>query len=373
MIYKEIKALYDGRVVPAIWQGGSVSDYSLTQAKLWREGVRFGCTAIDTAENYGDGESEKCVGELIKLVGRDKVFVASKVAPENATADKIHQAFKHSLKRLGTDYIDLYQIHWYNPTVPLEETLKVMMELQLDGKIKYIGVSNFTFNQVQEADLITNGGLATVQMEYSLQNRVAERDIIPWCHENGVLFLAYTPLKKLDLHNKVLNEVAHKYKRTPSQIALNWLVTNPPVCVLPKTTSLTHLVENAQSTEFWLELGDYELLDHAFRKEIIYAKPSEISCVGARSGIGGDAGNGVSAYVSIEEAKENRHGLFPSPLELAKELEQTMTLSKPIIVRRKKEGGYQLVNGGGGVRYWAWVLAFGMNEPIECVIEGEQK
>lgn len=365
------KKLFDGRSVPAIWQGGSVTNANMNhQSVIWAHGVKYGCNAIDTAENYGDGWSEQIVGNMLKSVPRENVFVASKVAPEHMKEADVIYACEQSLKRMGTDYIDLYQIHWYNPKVSLFETISAMVQLRKQGKIRYVGVSNFTLPQIEEAMWELEEELASVQAEYSLTNRVCERDIIPYCDAADVLFLAYTPLNKLDYKNPVLRTIAKRYGRTVPQVALNWITAKHNVCALPKTSLYSHLIENAQSTEFELSEEDYNTIAREFNKQVELILPSEISCVGARSGIGGDAGNGVPAYVSIEEAEENRHGLTPSPLELSKELEQTMTLSKPIIVRRKKDGGYQLVNGGGGIRYWAWVIAFGMDVPVECIVEG---
>ena len=357
------KELFDGTKVPAIWQGGGgIPNTNLhKQVKVWIEGIRFGCNAIDTAERYGNGTSELVVGEVLKKVNRKDVFVATKVAPENLTGPELVRACKQSLKRLDTDYIDLYQIHWNNPNVPLEQALNTMMELRDEGKIRHIGVCNFTLPQIEECWQILNGELATVQMEYNLVNRLCERDIIHYCENEGVLFLGYSPLRIIERKQATLMTIALKYRRTVAQVILNWLTSTLNISVIARTTSLKHIIENAQATEFELDIEDVVKINESYKQQVMKIKPTLISCEHSKSGIEGN----VPAYKTIEEATENKFNQQPSPLELAKEIAVTKTLSKPVFVRRR-EDGYELV--GGSVRYWAWVLAFGMDEDVECVI-----
>jgi len=359
------KKLFDGTKVPAIWQGGAgiVGSDIQKQSKVWVEGIRFGCNAIDTAERYGNGLSEQIVGETLKKVNRSDVFIATKVAPENLSELELVHACKRSLKRLGTDYIDLYQIHWNNPLIPIELTLDTMMKLRNEGKIRYIGVCNFTLPQIEQCNEILNGELATVQVEYNLVNRLAERDIIPYCEEMGILLLGYAPLNSghFNYSNSVMKSIVRKNRRTASQITLNWLTAKYNVSVLPKTSNLRHLIENAQSTDFELTDEDFCKIDDAYKKDIVKLKPSSISVEHSIAGIEGN----LSAYKTVEEAIENRFNQSPSPSELAKEVKETKQLSKPIFVHYT-DGQYELASGS--IRYWAWVIAFGMDAEIECII-----
>jgi len=362
------KMLCDGTKVPAIWQGSSKiteADFD-TQVSVWREGVRFGCTAIDTAASYGNGKSELMIGAVLKKVNRADVFIASKVPPDQMHYAEVIDSFHKSLKRLGTDYIDLYQIHWGNPDVPLEETLGAMTQLRAEGKLKYIGVSNLTPNQILECNTILDGGLAAIQMEYNMVNRAYERDLIPFCNDNGILFLAYRPLNSgiSMFNNKKLIQVAKKYNRTVSQIVLNWLTKKHNVCVLPKASSMKHLIENAQSTEFILSDEDYNDIANAVSCRIVKLKMKDIKCV--RSG-----GTGELPYVvykTEDEAIQNPYNLQPSPVTLAEEFKITKNLPKLIHVE-VNNGNYELVDGN--VRYWAWRLAFGEDAEIECIITKE--
>jgi len=359
------KELFDGKKVPAIWQGtgGVLHEYPDAQTNIWVEGIRYGCNAIDTSERYGDGYAETLVGKTLKKVNRYEVFVGTKVAPENLSRLDLIRACKSSLKRLDTDYIDLYQIHWNNPMIPLEETLNTMMELRTEGKIRYIGVCNFTLPQIEMCNEMLNGTLATVQLEYNLGNRLCERDIIPYCQREGILFLGYSPLSggTRTYVNNTLKLLSRVYGRTNNQIVLNWLTSQFNNCVLPKTRNYHHLIENAQSTEFTLDSVEIEAISNQFRQTIVKLKPSQISCENTKSGLEGN----LPAYKTSEEAKENKYNQMPSPEELSLEVVETKTLSKPLFIRQHGNT-YELI--GGNVRYWAWILAFGMDEEVECVI-----
>lgn len=359
------KTLFDGTKLPAIWQGGSkITDANIdAQVKVWREGIRFGCNAIDTAANYGDGKSESIIGEVLTKINRRDVFIASKVPPENMRYDEVIKSFHQSLKRLKTDYMDLYQIHWSNPEIPLGETLTAMMDLRIAGKIRYIGVCNFTQNQIIECNEILNGTLATVQMEYNMINRIYERDLIPFCDSNKVLFLAYRPLNggNFMFINDVLIRIAKKYDRSVNQLVLNWLTREHNISVLPKTHSLKHVIENAQSTEFTLSDDDYLEISRLVSYRTVKLKAKDIICVRT----GGTGEMPYAVYKTKEEAMQNIYNLQPSPEVLSREFLITRSQPKPIHVE-VNNGEYQLVDGN--VRYWAWRIAFGDESEIECLV-----
>jgi diketogulonate reductase-like aldo/keto reductase len=359
------KMLFDGTLVPAIWQGGSQAANILAekQVSLWKDSIRWGSNAIDTAEVYGEGRSEEIVGMVLQQVPRASVFVATKIDTKHLRYDDVILACEQSLERMDTEYIDLYQIHWTNPVVRLEESIHAMMLLRQMGKIRYIGVCNCTLPQIKACNAVLGGELATVQLEYNLVNRGCERYILPYCLDMGIVVLAYSPLNdgKFDGTHPTLVALAKKYGRTPGQIALNWLTANNHVCALVRTSSEMHKAENAAATDFGLSRADYALIDEAFRRTIIMVRPSEISCERTLLGVEG----GHPAYRTQEEALANRFNLSPSPLELSKEVAAAKYLLKPLVISRGVDK-YDLV--GGTVRYWAWVLAFGMDVKVECIL-----
>ena len=354
--------LRSGERVPAIWQGCShVNEAALKkQLEVWAKAIELGSNAFDTAELYGRGKSEEMIGNLTGLVGRDKLFISTKVSAENLSKPNMIRACENSLKRLRCDYIDLYHLHWSNPKVPLENSLEGLYFLLKQGKIRYIGISNFVVDQVKEFLTYFDISLAAIQMEYNLINRKCEKDLIPFCAENNILFQAYTPLDLGRINNSLLNHLSIHYKKTPSQIILNWMINYQNVCVLPKTSSLQHVEENCTSADFIMSTEDLKLIDEEF-----LFKSHMMSCSDIIPFSTGDDNLNTDIYKSKKEALENRFGLIPSPLSLSEELAVSKQLSKP--VRIKIDGDNKLLIGGH-VRYWAWVLAFGMDSLIECII-----
>lgn len=250
--------------------GFSTPDYRYDEAaiKALRYGIELGITLIDTAEMYGAGHSEEVVGMAIKGL-REKVFIATKVWYTNLRYDDVLRSAEKSLKRLQIDVIDLYQVHWPNPHIPLSETMKAMEKLVLDGKARFIGVSNFSVKLMEEAraalskiDIVSN------QVEYSLLSREVENDILPYCEREGITLIAYSPLGRGNIFNdprsKILREIAKKYNKTPAQVALNWLISKNPVVAIPKAINLSHIKENANATGWRLSNEDLELLSRTF-------------------------------------------------------------------------------------------------------------
>lgn len=316
--------------------------------KALQLGIESGMTLIDTAEAYGAGHAEELVGQAIKN-HRKKVFIASKVSPEHLTYDNTISSCEGSLRRLQTNYIDIYQIHWPNPAVPLEETLRAMEKLVEEGKIKHVGVSNFSLKQVKLANKILHNSVVSIQTEYNLFDRTAEEEILPYCKQEGISLLAYSPLdngKTLKNSNKIsaLQQIAEKYDKTINQVTLRWLTLPSPVIVISKAISVTHIKENASSTNFTLAEEDIRLISKTF----------------------------VQPRISIptDRIKVDRNGLdkfVPSPEVLAEDIKNGETL-KPIRVVKSasKEFDYDLVEGK--VRYWAWVMAYNGKRPIEALV-----
>ena len=228
------------------------------QVAALRRGIELGCNMIDTAEMYADGRSEEVVAEAVKDVRKD-VFIASKVSPENLRHDDIIEACQRSLRRLKTSYIDLYQVHWPNPRVPIRETMKAMEELVRSGKIRYIGVSNFSVKQTDEArDSLSKNELVSNQVEYSLRNRAVEADVLPYCEKEKLTLIAYTPLAKGKVPSATIPQaICNKYNLTPIQVMLNWVTRSENTVAIPKSADIKHVEENASSVSVRFSEKEY--------------------------------------------------------------------------------------------------------------------
>jgi diketogulonate reductase-like aldo/keto reductase len=230
-----------------------------------RRGVELGINLIDTAEMYGDGKSEQLVGEAFRG-RRDSVFIATKVSPGHFRHDDVLAACDRSLQRLGTRYIDLYQLHWPNPEVPIRETMGAMEKLVRDAKVRYIGVSNFSVEETKEArESLTRSELASNQVEYSLANRAVEADTLPFCSREGITIVAYSPLARGHLPaSRMPRSVLEKHKLTPAQLMLNWVTRQDNVVAIPKSAKPERVEENANSVATRLSDDEYRLVSSAF-------------------------------------------------------------------------------------------------------------
>lgn len=257
--------------------GGDLSpDYSHDKEaiKAIRYAIELGMTHIDTAEIYGAGHSEELVGEAIKGFKRDELFIATKVWHTNLRYDDVLKACERSLRRLQLSYVDLYMIHWPSDKVPLSETMKAMEHLYKEGKVRYIGVSNFSAFQIEEArSYLSTTDIVSNQVEYNLYRREIESELMPYCFKNNITIVAYSPLAKGALTSefnkpwskkaKLLKELAEKYSKTPIQIALNWVIWHDQVIAIPKAIQKHHLEENAGAAGWKLAKEDYELISKA--------------------------------------------------------------------------------------------------------------
>lgn len=227
-----------------------------------RNGIELGINLIDTAEIY---ESEPLVAEAVKGYRRDALFVATKVWPMHLKYDQVLKAAQRSLERLQSSYIDLYQIHWPNPMVPIKETMRAMEKLVDDGKVGYIGVSNFSLSQTKEAEeALSKYELVSNQVEYSLKVREIEADLLPYCDKNGIVILAYRPLAHGALANPsgklkaVIDEISQKDGgKTPAQIAINWLLNKSRmVFPIPRASRPQRVAEDAGAVGWSLDSDD---------------------------------------------------------------------------------------------------------------------
>jgi diketogulonate reductase-like aldo/keto reductase len=221
-------------------------------------------TLIDTAEMYGDGEAERIVGEAV-AGRRDQAFIVSKVLPQNASRAGTVAACERSLKRLNTDRIDLYLLHWRG-RYKLKDTLAGFQALTRDGLIKAWGVSNFDVGDMEELAALPGGvAAATNQVLYNLARRGIEADLLPWCRARKIPIMAYSPVEQgRILRDRALARVAARHGATPAQVALAWLLRQDDMMVIPKATNLDHLRENRAALDLALTESDLAELARAF-------------------------------------------------------------------------------------------------------------
>jgi diketogulonate reductase-like aldo/keto reductase len=261
-------ALKSGRSIPTFglgtWRMGESASRRGDEVAALRHGLSRGITLIDTAEMYGDGEAERIVAEAVGKK-RDETFIVSKVLPSNASHRGTIQACETSLKRLKTDRIDLYLLHWRG-SVPLDETIAAFTELQQSGKIVDWGVSNFDISDIGELWKTPDGDCAvTNQVLYNLARRGIEFDLMPWCRKHRVPVMAYSPIEQGRLlGNAALREIAKRHNATPAQVALAWLMRHDDVIVIPKAGTIAHVDEDLGALDLLLTHDDFVALDRAF-------------------------------------------------------------------------------------------------------------
>lgn len=270
---QEIK-LADGTRIPALGQGTWYLGEQESRARQEREalcaGVRAGMTLIDTAEMYGDGRAEKLVGDVVRSVGRESLFLVSKVYPHNAGRNRIFRSCEASLRRMGTDYLDLYLLHWRGQ-VPLAETAACMEQLKKEGKIRRWGVSNFDTEDMEELWSVPGGKNCSVnQVLYHVASRGIEYDLLPWMRERQVALMAYCPLaqggslRRGLYQNGVLNQIAAEHHATVSQILLAFAIRDGHTVAIPRSGSAAHAQENAKADVVRLTREDLARIDREF-------------------------------------------------------------------------------------------------------------
>ncbi len=233
-----------------------------------QQAIEAGITHIDTAERYAGGYAETLAGVAMQKYPREKLFLASKVAPYHLRYDDVLTSLDATLKRLQTTYLDLYYIHSANPDIPIAETMKAMDKLLEEGLIKNIAVSNFTVERMKEAQTHTKNKIVATQVHYNLIFREPERKgVLKYCQENDIMLVAYRPVQKgllTSSNNELMNELCKKYQKIPSQIAINWLTSQKNVVTLSKMGSEEHLEENLGAIGWEMEKEDVEKLDQDF-------------------------------------------------------------------------------------------------------------
>jgi diketogulonate reductase-like aldo/keto reductase len=261
-------SLPDGTAIPALGQGtwelGEDRKRRAEEIEALRTGLDLGMTLIDTAEMYGNGAAEELLAEAVGK-RRDEIFLVSKVLPENATRRGTAQACERSLKRLQTDRIDLYLLHWRG-SVPLAETLEAFETLMKAGKIRRWGVSNFDVDDIKELrDLAGGKAVATNQVLYNLTRRGIEYDLLPMARDIGMPVMAYSPIEQgRMLRHAALRNIAQRHGVTAARVALAWVLQQPGVCAIPRSGNPEHTRDNAAAAALTLTGDDLAELDAAF-------------------------------------------------------------------------------------------------------------
>ncbi|HET7608514.1 MAG TPA: aldo/keto reductase [Gammaproteobacteria bacterium] len=254
------------RLGQGTWQMGEDRGTRAAEMEALRTGLDLGLNLIDTAEMYGNGRSEELIAQVV-AGRRDQVYIVSKVLPQNAGRSDAIAACEGSLKRLKTDYLDMYLLHWRG-SVPLAETLEAFMALRERGSIRHYGVSNFDVDDLEESLTLKGGAdIATDQVLYNLEQRGVEWALLPWSRKHSLPLMAYSPLgsdsRRLRTH-PVLKAMAARLGASPSRIALAWLLRQPDIVVIPKASSVDHVRDNHAALSLELSAEDLEKLDRSF-------------------------------------------------------------------------------------------------------------
>ena len=264
-------SLPDGTPIPRFgigtWRMGERATAAQAEIAVIKAAIERGVSLIDTAEMYGDGGAEEVIGRAIAGVAshRERLFIVSKVYPHNASRKGTIAACERSLKRLGTDYLDGYLLHWPGEH-PLAETVAAFETLKAQGKIRAWGVSNFDVDAMQELVAVANGNnVATNQVLYNLSRRGIEFDLLPWQRDRGMPTMAYSPIEQAQLlASSKLKAIASDIGATAAQLAIAWLLTQPDVIVIPKTSHIARLQENLGALDLKLDAATLAALDAAF-------------------------------------------------------------------------------------------------------------
>lgn len=267
---------WTGLDVPVIGMGtwmieGRTRDAERRAIEALRLGLDLGMNHIDTAEMYGNGRAEELIAEAVDDQ-REQVFLVSKVLPSNASYQGTLKACERSLKRLKTDFIDLYLVHWPSSQHPIEETMRAMEKLVDEGMIRFIGVSNFDVEQLREAQrALKKYRIACDQVLYHLAYRGIEQDLLPYCAEKGIAIVGYSPFghgsfpSSHSRGGKVLAEIAKRHNRTMRQVALNFLTRDPNLFTIPKAGNPDHVRDNSGAVGDWkLSDEDISTIDRTF-------------------------------------------------------------------------------------------------------------
>jgi len=328
------------------------------------EAHEHGVRAVDTAEIYGEGNAEKILGAVTASKKND-LFIMSKFSPHRRTKKDIRKALENTLERLGRDWVDVYQPHWPDPKQDVRETLECLTEFQKEGKIKFIGVSNFNLNSLPELPTNTYELPRFYQCEFNPMEQAGFENLVQLANKQDGILVGYSPFREGQLFEhanfKKLQNHAHELRLTAGQLILAWIISHHRVVTIPKSSNLKRLNENFLAMEVHLSDESIDYISDLFRVKILDILPSIIIPFDEK--VKADR----SVYLTLEEALRNEHFLSPSPKEIAEEIEQNKgILNKPIKVKENVDGSLTLIEGR--LRYWGWIIAYGYSKPIKAII-----
>jgi diketogulonate reductase-like aldo/keto reductase len=261
------------------WKFGENEYEAEEEIEALRFGIENGMTLIDTAEGYGNGGAERIVGKAIRDCRKD-IFLTTKVLAKNSSYEGVIRAAEASLERLQTTYIDLYLQHWPSQEHEVEETMQAMVDLVEKGLIKYIGVSNYTVELLEKAKKALGGHfIACNQVGYHLNDRRIENDVLPYCRQEGITVMGYSPFGYAPQffgnqgfpasgtkEREVLDTLAAKYEKTAYQVALNWILRQEGLVTIPKAKNKDHIKNNLDALGWELAAEDAAQIEQLFPK-----------------------------------------------------------------------------------------------------------
>ena len=318
---------------------------------------------IDTAPVYGSGEIEKIIGTSVANK-RDKFIIGTKCLPSKNKFKEIISSANLSLKRLNMEFIDLFQIHWPNHNVAIEETCEAIETLIKEGKIKYAGICNYPLKDLKKYHQLLGNKLVSIQNEFNLLERGEGESLKRYIEDRDITMIGYSPFLNGkfcngELQKKVLDDIASKYSKSRSEIILNWICSQSRNFItIPSTLRTENLISNANSQDFALSKLECEEMTSKCKTLTEYICTKEIYVDQVSSNI----------YHSLVDAKKNIHKLNPSPIDLANEIKDKNIL-KPIkvsVLKNNTEKKYLLEDGV--LRYWSWVIAFGEDKKIPSLV-----
>ena len=342
-----------------------------SRINLFRSAFELGINVFDTAELYGGGYSEILLGRAFSHC-RESVFICTKFNPDNASAIGIAQAVEGSLRRLGTDYIDLYQLHWPSPFVPFEESWNTLSRLLEEGKIRFFGVGNCSYEELLNYEFLSGGKITSVELPFNIAEPEIAKPFLSWaCNAEKRLF-AYSPLGQGRLchsHSKtpILLEISERHSISENQLALAWVMSHSGTVPVFQTSSLNHLRDNLAGASISLNQKEIKELENAYA-----TPPREIRLSQVRIG----SLDGREGYSSCEEALSNLHNWIPSPALLAERIRRGGHPPPLRLVKPNVEGLYCLDSydfGGEMKKYWAWRLASDEDAKVLAYIFDSQR
>lgn len=343
-------------------------DYSIGTRKEYIDLLNLaydnGVRVVDTAESYADGATEKIIGSLTSSI-KDDLFIMSKFSPENSTSKGIINSLDGTLRRLKRDFVDVYMPHWPSLNLDSPAIIDTLMTLVDKKKIRFLGLSNFTLKKLNELNVLAKNKFMFFQAEYNPYERFIEKKLLPTIIGNNGLFIAYSPFRNGEIlkpgskYFEALKEIANNFSYSISELILLWVIRSKSVIAIPKSRSKIRLIENLKALQ---SESNEEALSHVsslFELKIKMLSPELIKM---------EPDGDRVIYHSVSEAIINRFNLYPGPMEIAEEIKSDGgSLIRPIKVKKIFNSNNYVVCEGR-LKFWAWIILYGYQRKIPCVI-----